>query len=67
MSEKKKLIKELIQMQKKFMTVEKTSGIDFDNYYGARGDDGMAEYQSKYNELANRLVDIAHADKGSKR
>jgi len=67
MSEKQKLINELIQMQKKFMEIEKTSGIDFENYYDARGGDELAEYQTKYNDLANRLVDLAHTEKGSKR
>ncbi len=54
-------------MQKKFMKIEKTSGIDFENYYDANGGNELAEYQSKYNELANRLVDLAHTEKGSSR
>lgn len=67
MSEKQKLINELIQMQKKFMEIEKTSGIEFENYYDAKDGDDLAEYQAKYNDLANRLVDLAHTEKGSRR
>ena len=54
-------------MQKKFMEIEKTSGIEFENYYDAKGGDDLAEYHAKYNELANRLVDLAHTEKGSRR
>ncbi len=67
MSERKKLISELIQMQKKFMEIEKTRGIEFENYYDAKGEDDLSEYQAKYNDLANRLVDLAHTERGSRR
>ncbi|MCY4050781.1 MAG: hypothetical protein OXE41_04790 [Gammaproteobacteria bacterium] len=67
MSEKQKLIKELIQMQKKFMRIEKSNGIDFENYYAANCGNELSEYQDKYNALANRLVDLAHIEKGSNR
>lgn len=67
MNKKQKLIKELIKMQKKFMEIEKTDGINFEHYYDAGGGDELAEYQAKHNDLANRLVDLAHTEKGSKR
>lgn len=67
MNEKRQLIRQMLEMQKTFMEIEKTQGIDFENYYAAEGGDELAKYQEQYTELANRLVELAHQEKGSSR
>jgi hypothetical protein len=67
MSEKKKLIQEMIAMQKKFIAQEHANGMDPEEYYSPTEGTEMEGYQSKYTEMANRLVEMAHEEKGSKR
>lgn len=63
MSDKQAIIKEMLEMQYKFMAQEKASGVTMEEYYS--GD--LVDYRKKYMELANQVIDIAHADKGSHR
>lgn len=67
MSEKQKLIQEMLAMQKKFIAREHAGGIDPEEYYAPEDGDDLDGYQAKYDELANRLVDLAHAERQSKR
>ena len=67
MSEKQKIIKEMLEMQKKFIAREHQGGIEAEEYYSEDEKSILAGYQAKYNELANKLVDLAHQEKGSKR
>ncbi len=67
MSEKKKLIYEMLAMQKEFIAKEKSAGIDLTEYYNSTGNDDLGSYQKTYSEMANQLVDLAHAEKGSRR
>lgn len=63
MSDKQAIIKEMLEMQYKFMAQEKASGVTMEEYYS--GD--LVDYRKKYMELANQVIDMAHADKGSHR
>ncbi|MDH5183867.1 MAG: hypothetical protein OEX12_08260 [Gammaproteobacteria bacterium] len=63
MSDKQAIIKEMLEMQHKFMAQEKASGVTMEEYYS--GD--LVDYRKKYMELANQVIDMAHADKGSHR
>ena len=67
MSEKQKLIQEMLAMQKKFIAREQAEGIELEDYYNSESEGDLGDYQAKYNELANRLVDLAHEEKGSSR
>ena len=67
MTEKQQIIQEMLAMQKKFIAKEHANGVDSEEYYMANEGDELDGYQQKYNDLANRLVDLAHAEKGSKR
>ena len=67
MSEKQAIIQEMLDMQKKFIALEKNGEFSAEEYYDSEGDSELARYKERYNELAVRLVDIAHEDKGSKR
>ena len=67
MSEKAKLIAEMLEMQKKFMEYERKNGVSAEEYFAAKEGDELSGYAAKYQELANKVDEMAHADKGSKR
>lgn len=67
MSEKLKLIQEMLAMQKQFMEKDKRGGIDPAEYYSPEDGDDLEGYQSRYDKLANQVADIAHGEKGSNR
>jgi len=67
MNEKQKLIQEMLAMQKKLIAKEQAEGIDSEEFYSTEEGAELAGYQAKYAEMANRLVDIAHEEKGSHR
>lgn len=66
-SEKQKLIQSMLEMQKKFIDLEHGNGIDVEHYFAPDADHVLAGYRREYNDMANRLVDLAHEEKGSKR
>ncbi len=66
MSDKQELIKEMLEMQKKFIAYEQKNGVSQEEYFTAQEGD-LAGYRQKYNELAVKLVDMAHEEKGSHR
>ena len=67
MSEKQKLIKEMLEMQKKFVEYEQQNGVDPKDYFTPPSGHLLDGYRQKYDELATKLIDLAHADKGSHR
>lgn len=67
MTEKQKIIKQMLKMQKEFIKLEQKGEFKLDDYYDNEGDSDLAKYKSKFNELAIRLVDLAHEEKGSHR
>ena len=67
MSEKAKLIKEMIEMQKKFMDYERQNGVSQEEYFAPKSGEVLDNYRQKYAEMATKVVDLAHADKGSHR
>ena len=67
MTEKQKIIKQMLEMQREFIKLERKGEFKADEYYDSDGDSELAKYKSKFNELAIRLVDLAHEEKGSHR
>ena len=67
MADKSAMIAELIAMQKKYQDYEHINGIDPKEYFVPEEGDELFGYREKYNELAMKLVDVAHAEKGSER
>ena len=68
MSEKQELIKKMIEMQKKFIEYEhQHGGVAQADYFTPESGHPLENYKEEYNKLANRLVDLAHQEKGSKR
>ena len=67
MTEKQQIIKRLLEMQKRFIAHEHAEGFSPDAYYHPQDGDPLAGYRDEYDALANKLIDIAHQEKGSKR
>lgn len=67
MSEKAKLIKEMIAMQKKFMEQEHKQGVTQEEYFAPPAGHVLDGYRQKYAEMATKVVDLAHSEKGSHR
>ncbi len=67
MADRKALIKELIEMQNKFIAEEHANGFSAKNYFTPEDGSVLDGYRETYNEKSMELVDAAHADKGSHR
>jgi hypothetical protein len=67
MSEKAKLIQEMLAMQKKFMDFEHKHGVTAADYYASQEGHELHQYREKYAELADKVNALAHKDKGSTR
>ena len=67
MSEKQEIIKKMIEMQKRFIDYEHANGVDPKDYFFPAEDHELNGYRQQYQDLATRLVDIAHEEKGSHR
>lgn len=67
MSEKQEIIKRLLEMQKRFIELEQGGEFSAEEYYDSDGDSELAAHKREYADLATRLVDIAHEEKGSHR
>ena len=62
--ERKKIIARLLDIQKRFMDLEREKGVtEKDLHQNPKGI--LKEYKEEHEKLANRLVDIAHKIKGS--
>ncbi len=67
MADRNALIKELIEMQNKFIAEEHANGFNAKNYFTPEAGSVLDGYRETYNAKSMELVDAAHADKGSKR
>ncbi len=67
MGEKQKLIAEMLEMQRRFIEHERRHGVDQEEYWLGNEDHPLYNYREIYAEKANRLVELAHEDKGSSR
>jgi hypothetical protein len=67
MSEKQEIIKQMMEMQHKFIELEQDGKFSAEEYYDTEGDSELALYKRSFDELAIKLVDLAHEEKGSHR
>ena len=67
MSDKQAMIKKMLEMQKKFIEYEQSNGVVPEDYWMANEGHPLYKYREEYNDLAVKLVDIAHEEKGSHR
>ncbi len=67
MSDKQEMIKKMLEMQKKFIEYEHQQGVTQEEYFTAPEGHALHNFRQEYMELANKVVDAAHAEKGSHR
>jgi len=67
MADRKAMIKELIEMQNKFIAEEQKNGFNAQSYFTPEAGSVYEGYRDDYMTKAMALVDAAHAEKGSKR
>ncbi len=67
MSERQEIIQEMLAMQRKFIEIEHAGKFSAAEYYDNEGGSELATYKDRYNELAIKLVDCSHEEKGSHR
>ena len=67
MSEKQELISKMMEMQKMFIAYEQENGVEMEDYFVAEKGHLLEGFRQEYMDLANKLVDMAHAEKGSHR
>ncbi|MFC1664722.1 hypothetical protein ACFL17_03735 [Pseudomonadota bacterium] len=67
MSDKQKLIDQMLAMQKKFIAYEQENGLDPADYFNPPSGHQLENYKAEYDKLATQLVDMAHEEQGSKR
>jgi hypothetical protein len=67
MSEKQEIIKQMLDLQHKFIELEQRGEFSTEEYYDSDGETEVARHKRNFDELATKLVDLAHAEKGSKR
>jgi hypothetical protein len=66
LQEKNGLILKMLEMQHKFIALEHQQGVTLKEYYTS--DTGLLQnYRHEYAVMANRVVNLAHEIKGSKR
>ncbi|RMG52408.1 MAG: hypothetical protein D6717_12045 [Gammaproteobacteria bacterium] len=59
MADKNELIKEMLEMQKKFQEYERQQGIDPEEYYMPGDDSPLNGYRERYHELAAQVRELA--------
>jgi hypothetical protein len=67
MSEKQEVIKQMMQLQHKFIELEHRGEFSSEEYYDSEGDTELARHKRSFEALATKLIDMAHEEKGSKR
>ena len=64
--EKQELIDKMLEMQKEFIEYEHQNGVSGKDYW-ASSEGLLSSYRQEYMDMANRVVDLAHAIVGSSR
>jgi hypothetical protein len=67
MSDKQEMIKKMLEMQRKFIEQEHKGGVSMEEYFTPSDDSQLKGYRQEYSELAMKVVDSAHEEKGSRR
>jgi len=67
MSEKQEIIKQMLELQSQFIELEQSGKFSAEDYYDTEGESELAKNKRAYDELATKLVDLAHEEKGSHR
>ena len=60
-------IKQMLDMQKKFIAYEQSKGVDAKDYFTPESGHELDGYRQEYMKLAMEVCDMAHEEKGSRR
>ena len=67
MSSKQDKIKKLLEMQKKFIELDRARGVSAEEYFTPEDGAELDGFRQEYMKLAMEVVDEAHQEKGSHR
>ena len=67
MSDKQQIIQRMMEMQRKFIELERNGDFSAEDYYDTDGENELAQHKREFEALATQLVDMAHEEKGSHR
>ena len=62
---KEELIKKMIEMQKQFTDYEHQNGVEQVDYFTPKEGHMLDGYRQEFNDMAMKLVDMAHEEVGS--
>ena len=65
--DKQEKIKKLLEMQKKFIALDREQGVEASEYFAPDDDSEIAGFREEHRDLAMDIVDLAHNEKGSKK
>jgi len=65
--DKQDKIKKMLEMQKQFIAYERENGVEAEDYFVGQEGHPLHNYRQEYMKLAMEVVDMAHAEKGSRR
>ena len=63
---KEELIKQMIDMQKKFTEYERKDGVEQVDYYTPKDGHTLDGFRQEFDEMSRKLVNMAHEEVGSK-
>jgi hypothetical protein len=66
-NDKQDKIKKLLEMQKKFIALDRAQGVEASEYFAPSDDSEILGFKEEYRDLAMDIVDLAHKEKGSKK
>ncbi len=67
MSEKKKLILEMIEMQRKFIEYDRENKFSQEEYWLNAEGHPLNDYKDSFADKATKVLELAHKEKGSSR
>lgn len=67
MSSKQDKINKMLEMQKKFIELDRARGISAEEYFTPESGAELDGFREEYSKIAAEVVDQAHAEKGSHR
>jgi len=65
--DKQDKIKKLLEMQKKFIALDREKGVEASEYFAPDDSSEIQGFKEQYRDLAMEIVDLAHEEKGSKK
>ena len=66
-AKRNQIVSRMLELQKMFIDYEHKNGVDPNDYYAPKAGHPLAGFRNEYYNLAKELVDLAHAEVGSRR